>query len=179
MLSDVNIVRPNALPAKRSLNFSSPSSQKLVKSNRNNDQITLSQTIQPLPSSQEPFTPNLPLENTPQIVTKDNITTSEVLEEIASFTHIPDHLNSLSDVSGPNKRTVNDLFGDIGDIDFDDIQLPSKKQKTEEEEDLDLINKILEGRRLRQLLAEPTGKLQVNSELVYNKEDNLSLDIPR
>lgn len=85
----------------------------------------------------------------------------------------------LTPVNGSNKRTAEDLFGDIADIDLDDLQLPSKKQKTEEENDLDLINRIVEGRRLKQMLLEPTNRLQNQSEPVYDAKENLSLDIPR
>lgn len=85
----------------------------------------------------------------------------------------------LTPVNGCNKRTADDLFGDIADIDFDDLQLPSKKQKTEEELDLDLINRIVEGRKLKQMLLEPTKRLQSQSEPVYDTKENLSLNIPR
>lgn len=85
----------------------------------------------------------------------------------------------LTPVNGCNKRTADDLFGDIGDIDFDDLQLPSKKQKTEEENDLELINRIIEGRRLKQMLLEPTKRLQSRAEPVYDAKENLSLNIPR
>lgn len=127
--------------------------------------------MQPLPSSQEAFTPNLPLEETPKTNDKPSSIPS-------SLTVIPDGLN-VNNINAPNKRSATDLFGDIGDIDFDEIQLPSKKQKTEEENDLDLIDKILEGRRLRQILAEPMNKLHANCRLNYIRKDNISLDIPR
>ncbi|XP_063895250.1 chromosome transmission fidelity protein 18 homolog [Helicoverpa armigera] len=77
-----------------------------------------------------------------------------------------------------NKRTADELFGDIGDIDFNELELPSKRQKTEEENDLDLIEKILEGRRLKQILLEPAGRV-AGSKTGFKAKDNLSLDIPR
>ncbi|XP_047032115.1 chromosome transmission fidelity protein 18 homolog [Helicoverpa zea] len=77
-----------------------------------------------------------------------------------------------------SKRTADELFGDIGDIDFNELELPSKRQKTEEENDLDLIEKILEGRRLKQILLEPTGRV-AGSKTGFKAKDNLSLDIPR
>lgn len=77
-----------------------------------------------------------------------------------------------------NKRTAEDLFGDIGDIDFDNVEMPTKKQKTEEENDLDLINKILESRRLRQLLLEPS-RAQAEAKPLFDTKDNISLNIPR
>lgn len=76
-----------------------------------------------------------------------------------------------------NKRTADELFGDIADIDFDSVGLPSKRQKTEEETDLELIDKILESRRLKQILAEPERGLV--RRVGYDVKDNISLDIPR
>lgn len=111
----------------------------------------------------------------------DNISTATITpidppgsEEISLTPSIP--LEDL--IPASNKRTAEDLFGDIGDIDFNEIELPSKRQKTEEENDLDLIEKILEGRRLKQILAEPSGRLNGNRSN-YKVEDNLSLNIPR
>lgn len=95
-------------------------------------------------------------------------------EEITLTPSIP--LEDLTPSS--NKRTAEDLFGDIGDIDFNELELPSKRQKTDEENDLDLIEKILEGRRLKQVLAEPSGRLVRNTSS-YKAQDNLSLNIPR
>ncbi|PZC71909.1 hypothetical protein B5X24_HaOG212263 [Helicoverpa armigera] len=67
-----------------------------------------------------------------------------------------------------SKRTADELFGDIGDIDFNELELPSKRQKTEEENDLDLIEKILEGRRLKQILLEPAGRVAGNASSDIN-----------
>lgn len=78
-----------------------------------------------------------------------------------------------------NKRTAEDLFGDINDIDFDNIELPSKRQKTEEENDMDLINKILEGRRLKQLLIEPESCGNINRRNNFDVKENISINIPR
>ncbi|KAI8439205.1 hypothetical protein MSG28_013051 [Choristoneura fumiferana] len=135
-----NVIRRNSLPAKRSLDFSSPSVSK----------------------------------NQPKIVSQTTVTNN-----IDGISSLP-----LSQPSQPelipftsSKRTVDELFGDIGDIE-DDILLPSKKQKTEEEEDDELINKIIEGRRLRQLLLEPS-KVQAEAKSNYNVKENLSLDIPK
>lgn len=93
-------------------------------------------------------------------------------------------LQSMEDVLTPptnisNKRTAEDLFGDINDIDFDNIELPSKRQKTEEENDMDLINKILEGRRLKQLLIEPASCGNVNKRNNFDVKENISINIPR
>lgn len=96
-----------------------------------------------------------------------------------SLTPALPYMDLLTPVNGCNKRTAEDLFGDIADIDRDDLQMPSKKQKTEEEIDLELINRIVEGRKLKQMLLEPTNRLQNQSEPVYNAKENLSSIIPR
>ncbi|CAH0589212.1 unnamed protein product [Chrysodeixis includens] len=137
-----NIIKKKSLPAKRSLDFSSPTAFK------------------PIPSkvSSQPSETN----STPDISLTPNLQPLETIEDIPPPS---------------SKRTAEELFGDIDDIDFNE-QLPSKKQKTEEEHDLDLIDKILEGRRLKQILLEPTGR-GVGCRSNYNVKENLSLDIPR
>ncbi|CAK1555925.1 unnamed protein product [Leptosia nina] len=130
--SNTNPVLKKAFPAKRSLDFSSPSRPA-------RDII------------------NTPIHSTP----------------------VSKNIEDIQDDTRPYKRTAEELFGDIDDIDFDSIQLPSKKQKTEEENDLELINKILEKRRLRQMLNEPNIRLQADVLTNYCVKDNLSLNIPR
>ncbi|XP_047992198.1 chromosome transmission fidelity protein 18 homolog [Leguminivora glycinivorella] len=138
--TDHNIVKKNPLPAKRSLDFSSPTVRKHL----------------PTFGSQNSVTENIDGIN--------SLPLSQPTQPTA--------------VVSSNKRTVDDLFGDIGDIE-DDILLPSKKQKTEDEEDEELIQKILEGRRLRQLLLEPSNRVQGDAKPNFNVKDNISLDIPR
>ncbi|KAF9421301.1 hypothetical protein HW555_002773 [Spodoptera exigua] len=144
--AEPSVVKKKPLPAKRSLDFSSPVAKKPVTTNLTNnvpDAITISGATE---STDISLTPNL-----------------QPLEE---FTQVS------------NKRTADELFGDIEDIDFNEVELPSKRQKTEEETDLELIEKILEGRRLRQILLEPSGR-PLGSRSNYNVKDNMSLDIPR
>ncbi|CAB3253052.1 unnamed protein product [Arctia plantaginis] len=144
--SDAKVVRKKPLPAKRSLDFSSPFTNNTLNSFDVNNVPTPSTIPVDPPGSEEiTLTPTIPLED---------LTPST------------------------NKRTAYELFGDIEDIDFNEMEMPSKKQKTEEEVDLDLIEKILEGRRLKQILAEPSSRLLAN-KCSYNVKDNLSLDIPR
>lgn len=91
-------------------------------------------------------------------------------------------LQALDDVLTPNssnKRTVEDLFGDINDIDCDNVELPSKRQKTEEENDMDLINKIIEGRKLRQILLEPSTRNFQENKFNYNTKDNITCNAPK
>ncbi|CAH2043297.1 unnamed protein product, partial [Iphiclides podalirius] len=112
-----------------------------------------------------------------------NILNHEAAKKDDTITLTPS-LQSMEDVLTPpsnvsSKRTVEDLFGDINDIDFDNIELPSKRQKTEEEKDLDMINKILEGRRLKQLLIEPASSANVKKKVNFNVKENISINIPR
>ncbi|CAK1586743.1 unnamed protein product [Parnassius mnemosyne] len=112
---------------------------------------------------------------------KDDKKVSEKKDDAISLTP---SLQNMEDVLIPStnsstKRTAEDLFGDIGDIDFDSIELPSKRQKTEEETDMDLINKILEGRRLKQMLLEPTNRVKVDKKVNFDVKKNISINIPR
>ncbi|XP_045523304.1 chromosome transmission fidelity protein 18 homolog isoform X1 [Pieris brassicae] len=101
------------------------------------------------------------------IPSTDQVLTNNDNNSISQDDRIPSH-----------KRTAEELFGDIGDIDFESLQLPNKKQKTEEESDFDLISKIIEGRRLRQMLNEPSNRIQADTKSFYNVKENMSLDIP-
>ncbi|XP_063829203.1 chromosome transmission fidelity protein 18 homolog [Ostrinia nubilalis] len=148
-----NVVKKKPIPAKRSLDFSSPgpknaSAEPVNKDTTNSDAISNRNATPSVSNTQISFSQSLqPME--------------ELLTPVTS-----------------NKRTAEDLFGDIGDIDFDNVEMPTKKQKTEEENDLELIDKILESRRLRQLLLEPS-RAQAETKPVFNTKENLSLDIPR
>ncbi|XP_064073620.1 chromosome transmission fidelity protein 18 homolog [Vanessa tameamea] len=141
--SDSNPVRKKLLPAKRSLDFSSPIANKIP-------------------------------------VVNETCNTNAPSNEHVSISLTPS-LTALDDVLSPNvsnKRTVEDLFGDINDIDFDNIQLPSKRQKTEEESDMELIDKIIESRKLRQILAEPTSRGIADSGPDYDINENLTTNVP-
>ncbi|KAJ2945466.1 hypothetical protein O0L34_g278 [Tuta absoluta] len=149
---DSNVVRKKPLPAKRSLDFSSPMNKKLPEkppkqSNNNNNAVT------------------------------EEISTNH--SQISLTPALPPMGDLLTPANGPSKRTVEDLFGDIEDIDFNDFNLPSKKQKTEEETDLELIDKILEGRKIKQMLLEPSKRLRNDARPAYDAKENLSLNIPR
>ncbi|CAH2240034.1 jg18076 [Pararge aegeria aegeria] len=157
--NDTNPVRKKTNPAKRSLDFSGPiaaKSSSLIPNNATdnnqnpNNSLSLSQSLQPLED----------------LLTQEN--TSNGGEDI--LTQINENLS--------NKRTAEDLFGDINDIDFDNLELPSKRQKTDEENDMDLINKILEGRKIRQMLAEPS-KGYIDKKPNFDVKDNLTRNIPR
>ncbi|XP_049876010.1 chromosome transmission fidelity protein 18 homolog [Pectinophora gossypiella] len=113
----------------------------------------------------------------PDIVQLDNSVSDDQISSTPALEPVEDLLTPENASLG-NKRTVEDLFGDVGDIDFNELQLPSKKQKTEEENDLELIDRIIEGRKLRQLLLEPSSRLAADRP-AYDPKENLSLDIPR
>ncbi|XP_013140971.1 PREDICTED: chromosome transmission fidelity protein 18 homolog [Papilio polytes] len=85
----------------------------------------------------------------------------------------------LAQTNIPSKRTAEDLFGDIDDIDFDNLELPSKRQKTDEENDLDLINRILQERQLKQMLVEPTSGGNIKTKVNFDVKENISLNIPK
>ncbi|XP_023936259.2 chromosome transmission fidelity protein 18 homolog [Bicyclus anynana] len=155
--NDTNPVRKNANPAKRSLDFSSPVPAKSLAEKRNNaennenlnNSLTFSQSVQPLGD----------------ILTQESVINAEE--------------STVTSVNTSNKRTAEDLFGDINDIDFDNLELPSKRQKTDEENDMDLINKIIEGRKIRQMLEEPSSKGYIDKKVSFNYKDNLTRIIPR
>lgn len=143
------------MPAKRSLDFSSPLSKTV-----HNEAKKLPDVAKKVSDSfnADSNLPNSQISLTPALPYMDDL---------------------LTPVNGCYKRTAEDLFGDIADMDLDDLQLPSKKQKTEEENDLDLIDRIIESRKVRQMLLEPTSRSQNQSEPVYDVKENLSVDIPR
>lgn len=151
--SESNPVRKKLQTAKRSLDFSSPVAIKTVSS-------------------------EIPNANT----ASNNTETNALNSTDASFSLTPS-LQPLDDIlsssNGSNKRTVDDLFGDINDIDFDNMEMPSKKQKTEEECDMKLIDKIIEGRRQRQLLTEPSARGIVDTGPNYDVKENITTSVPK
>ncbi|XP_034834660.1 chromosome transmission fidelity protein 18 homolog [Maniola hyperantus] len=180
--TDINPVRAKTNPAKRSLDFSSPIATKISTASQNNTEnkqihnnsLSLSQSLQPLEDVLTPIN-NVSSQKqdilTPEIVSDQNILTQANALNQDILTPITENVS--------NKRTAEDLFGDINDIDFDNFELPSKKQKTEEEIDMDLINKIIEGRKIRQMLAEPATRGYMDKKPNFNLKENLTRNIPR
>ncbi|XP_028040817.1 chromosome transmission fidelity protein 18 homolog [Bombyx mandarina] len=151
-LTDTNVV-PKSKITKRSLDFS----------NHMSSQPAPSTLITKTTSSTEtPVTPN------------EDADTETIINSQSSVI-----LQPMEEAFASNKRTADELFGDIEDIDFDDKEMPNKRFKSEEENDLELINKIIEGRRLRQLLVEPSNRLQGTNKLKYDVKGNMSYNIPR
>ncbi|XP_045451632.1 chromosome transmission fidelity protein 18 homolog [Melitaea cinxia] len=151
--TESNPVRKKLQTAKRSLDFSSPVAIKTVSSEISNANTA-----------------------------SNNTETNALNSTDASFSLTPS-LQPLDDIlsssNGSNKRTVDDLFGDINDIDFDNMEMPSKKQKTEEECDMELIDKIIEGRRQRQLLTEPSARGIVDTGPNYDVKENITTSVPK
>ncbi|XP_013180175.1 PREDICTED: chromosome transmission fidelity protein 18 homolog [Papilio xuthus] len=109
----------------------------------------------------------------------ENIESNKKDEDINLTPSLQNMEDVLAQTNVPSKRTAEDLFGDINDIDFDNLELPSKRQKTDEENDFELINKILEGRRLKQLLTEPASGGNINTKANFDVKDNISINIPK
>lgn len=95
-----------------------------------------------------------------------------------------DELNNfeLNDIT--RKRRLNDLFGDIRDIDeLSDISeyRNPKRVKTQEERDLEMIELILEARRKNQKVSNTVKKNDVEKlkALRHFKMQNLSYTVPK
>uniref|UniRef100_A0A6P7GI80 Chromosome transmission fidelity protein 18 homolog n=1 Tax=Diabrotica virgifera virgifera TaxID=50390 RepID=A0A6P7GI80_DIAVI len=79
------------------------------------------------------------------------------------------------------KRTADEIFGDIGDLDFDDFDAqPTKKPKSENEELKELMEHII---LLRKLNAEKSNMLSKNKSISTNTADrdryNISRRVPQ
>ncbi|XP_065090752.1 chromosome transmission fidelity protein 18 homolog [Ochlerotatus camptorhynchus] len=99
-----------------------------------------------------------------------------------------DPLSEIQNIGlNPRKRRLDALFGDIQDIDDDGsefdfcLQGTTKKTKTEEEMDMELIGKILEARKHFQAAINPTksGGLARAEALHRFKMQNLSYSLPK
>lgn len=83
------------------------------------------------------------------------------------------------------KRRLEDLFGDIGDIDEEQVELNyqalAKKSRTEEEIDMEMIEKILAKRRVLQAQLNPLKNTNLDKlEALHRfKMQNLSYTLPR
>jgi hypothetical protein len=88
-------------------------------------------------------------------------------------------LNEIQNIGVKRKRRLEDLFGDIYDIEEEDNYL--KKHKTEEERDLDTIANIIQARNNFQAQINPLKKTNFDRlEALHKfKRDNLSRSIPK
>lgn len=105
--------------------------------------------------------------------------------QAASAQEILAEYQQLGLESAARKRRLEDLFGDIGDIDEVQVeqnyQALAKKSRTEEEIDMEMIEKILAKRRVLQAQLNPlrNTNLEKLEALHKFKMQNLSYTLPR
>ncbi|GLH15291.1 LOW QUALITY PROTEIN: Replication factor C subunit 1 [Gryllus bimaculatus] len=92
-----------------------------------------------------------------------------------------DTLADIEDEEQLKKRKVEELFGDIDDIDLNEYSVAVKKKKTEDEVDKELIDKIVSGRQEAKLKAQSLRVLRdVDcSSDTSSKQENISKRIPK
>ncbi|XP_055546969.1 chromosome transmission fidelity protein 18 homolog [Wyeomyia smithii] len=97
-----------------------------------------------------------------------------------------DPLSEIQNIGlNPRKRRLDALFGDIQDIEDDEHilcqQVYTKKTKTEEELDMELIEKILEARKRFQAVVNPVKSTGLDrAEALHRfKMQNLSYSVPK
>lgn len=90
-----------------------------------------------------------------------------------------DVFNEIQNIGVKRKRRLEDLFGDIYDIDDDDANF--KKPKTDEEKDLETIQKILDARRAFVSTVNPLKRNEFDKlEALHKfKKDNISKFVPK
>lgn len=90
-----------------------------------------------------------------------------------------DALSEIQNFGTKRKRKLEDLFGDIYDLDHEDALM--KKTKTEEEKDLETIQKILEARKVFDAQLNPlkTNEYDRLEALHKFKKENISSVIPK
>ncbi|KAG5674297.1 hypothetical protein PVAND_004275 [Polypedilum vanderplanki] len=90
-------------------------------------------------------------------------------------------LNEIQNLRLKRKRRLEDLFGDLHDIIEEDDDVNLKKHKTEEDRDLDTIQKILDARKVFVTCQNPMKKSNFDRlEALHKfKKNNLSSTIPR
>jgi chromosome transmission fidelity protein 18 len=118
-------------------------------------------------SNHAPRTSSTPfLQDIPEIVTEDDNNPLLEVQNIGLYQR--------------KRRLELDLFGDIYDIEREDV-MNAKKMKSEEERDLDMINKIVEARKKYQEQIQPlkTSNLKQLEALHNFKMQNLSYSVPR
>jgi hypothetical protein len=88
-------------------------------------------------------------------------------------------LHEIQNIGVKRKRRLEDLFGDIYDIELEDALL--KRHKTEEQRDFETIQKILDARKLFDSQVNPLKKTNYDRyEAMHKfKKENLSRTIPK
>jgi hypothetical protein len=124
--------------------------------------------------------------NTPAHIIANKKTSTPFVEKLKAFESSQDEpyassaLNEVQNIGVKRKRQrLEDLFGDIYDIEEEDIFL--KKHKTDEERDWDTIQKIVDARKNFQTQINPLKKTNFDRlEALHKfKRDNLSRAIPK
>lgn len=129
-----------------------------------------------------PFTPSANFHN--NVKKKTSTPFLEKLKSVAEedFELKTNNNNALSEIQNfgtKRKRKLEDLFGDIYDIEVEDALM--KKHKTEEEKDFDTIQRILDARKVFDSHLNPLKRNDYDRlEALHKfKKDNISRTIPR
>lgn len=88
-------------------------------------------------------------------------------------------LTEIQNLGVKRKRRLMDLFGDIDDLQDDNLNM--KKTKTEEEADLETIERIIEARKINQKEFNPLKNTNFDRHEALHKfkKENLSKVIPK
>lgn len=92
-----------------------------------------------------------------------------------------DALSEIQNIGVKRKRKLEDLFGDIYDLENEGDDIFTKKHKTDEEKDFETIAKIVEARKHFELQFNPSRKTNLDRyEFLHKfKRENLSTIIPK
>lgn len=167
------------------------------------DELELMDDIEPVASTSNqvfPSTPASSLNMTPFHPASEDNVESPLLSQInrqlqdGSFrnnarryasTPFPGASSSKSNQQGGRKRRLEEIFGDVQDIDDEpivlDIEQIQKKTKSEEERDLELIDTIVNARKrlCSQTLKPKSNDLERLENLRSFKMQNLSYAVPK
>lgn len=156
------------------------STQKSTACNKTKQSILASPALSQI--SQEgrvPFTPAFldPKKKTTSTPFFDKLKSLETVNEDPAH----DVFNEIQNIGVKRKRRLEDLFGDICDLDNNDDDNFFKRPKTEEERDLETIERILEARKTS---ASTVNSVKHNEfdklEALHKfKKQNLSRTIPK
>lgn len=116
---------------------------------------------------------------------KKKTTSTPFFDKLTSLDKLPedpgqDVFNEIQNIGVKRKRRLEDLFGDICDIENDDDNF-FKRPKTEEERDLETIQKIIDARKAFVSTVNPIKRNDFDKlEALHKfKQQNLSKTIPK
>lgn len=165
-------LEPENLAAKKS------STQKPAVNNTENASIISSPALSQISRHGLSFTPTNLKSSTPFLQKLKNFRASDERQEedVANGA-----LHEIQNIGVKRKRRLEDLFGDIYDIQEEEEDQYFKKPKTDEEKDFDTIERIVEARRAFQTQLNPLKKTQFDRfEALHKfKKDHLSRTIPK